>query len=173
MLRCRLLLYGVVLFSGAGLATGAGSGDHAPAPCATTRPSNPPFVPPSPYPSNWAESGDFWYGTESLWTLLAVSGAWSVRGNVLEGKGSYRTKLIYWCRGFDSGKEAEPELIVTARRLDRKAATVAADRANAVFVRSEQPAAMMTAIDIPTAGCWQVGAQYRGHTLSFVVSVNP
>ena len=95
-----------------------------------------------------------------------------MRGNVLEGNG-YRTKLIYWRRGFDCRREPEPELIVSAKRLDRKAPSVAADSARAVFVKGDTPAAMMTAIDIPTAGCWEVTAQYRGHNLNFVVSVEP
>jgi hypothetical protein len=169
MLCWRLLVYAVVLLSSAGLAGGAGGGEQAPAACATTRPPNPSFVP--PYPSNWARSGEFWYGTESLWTLLTASGTWSMRGNVLEGNGGYRTKLFYWSRGFDVRREPEPELIVSARRLDRKAPLVTADRATNAFLG--RPAAMLTAIDLPTAGCWELTAQYRGYTLSFAVSVEP
>ena len=94
-----------------------------------------------------------------------------MRDNVLKGHG-YRTKLVYWRRGFDWRKEPEPHLMVTAKRLDRDARSVAAEQAHAVFVPGPR-SAMMTAIDIPTAGCWEVTAHYRGHTLSFVVSVEP
>ena len=41
--------------------------------CPTTRPANPPFVPPSPYWSD-AGRGAFWYGTHSLWTNLGAQG---------------------------------------------------------------------------------------------------
>lgn len=135
--------------------------------CATTPPPNPPFVPPSPY---WQDAGEggFWYGTESLWTLLSVQGTWNMHGNVLENKGGYRTKLTYWRRGLDW--RTAPELIVTARRLNREAPTVASDGANNAFVPDP---VMMTAIDIPTAGCWKITAQYRSQKLSFVVSVQP
>jgi|HubBroStandDraft_6_1064221.scaffolds.fasta_scaffold407615_1 hypothetical protein len=141
--------------------------------CPVTKPPDQPFVPPAPY---WTNHGPdrFWYGTESLWTLLAVQGTWKIRNNVLEGEGGYRTKLIYWRRGFDWRTELEPGLIVIARRLDREAPPVAAAApAHAVFVTGRQPAAMMTAIDIPTTGCWRLTAQYRDQELSFVVSVEP
>lgn len=140
--------------------------------CPVTRPPAQAFVPPPPY---WTDPGPgrFWYGTESLWTLLAVDGTWNVHGNVLESEGGYRTKLTYWRRGFDWRKEPEPKLIITARRLDSDAPSVTATRANVVFVTGRAPAAMMTGIDIPTAGCWEIAAQYNGHKLSYIVSVQP
>jgi len=122
------------------------------------------FVPPPPYRRD--HGGDqFWYRTESLWTLLGVSGAWNIRGNVLERKYACRTKLIYWRRGFDWWKD-KPELTVVAKRLDREAPIVAVDRANAVFVTTDKPA-MMTEVHIPSFGCWKITAQYHGHELSF------
>jgi hypothetical protein len=138
--------------------------------CPVTEPPARPFVPPPPY---WTDHGPdgFWYGTESLWTLLGVHGTWNIRKNVLEDKGGYRTKLTYWRRGFDWRRD-EPELSVIAKRLDREASSVAAESASAVFVTSERPA-MMTAIDIPSAGCWELTAQYGGDRLSFIVSVQP
>jgi hypothetical protein len=146
--------------------------EEVPEACPVTSPPAQPLVPPPPY---WTDHGPdrFWYGTESLWTLLDVPGTWHVHGNVLEGQGGFRTKLVYWRRGFDWQRESEPELIVTARRLDREALSVAAEHAYAVFVTGPQPAAMMTAIDIPTTGCWNLTAQYRDQKLSFVVSVQP
>lgn len=139
--------------------------------CPVTKPSVQPFVPPPPYWTDPRADG-FWYGTESLWTLLAVQGTWNIHSNVLEEKGGYRTKLIYWRKGFDWRREPQPGLIVIAKRLDREAPQVAADPARAVFVTTERPG-MMTGIDIPSTGCWELTAQYRGHQLSFVVLVQP
>lgn len=85
--------------------------------------------------------------------------------------GGYRTKLTYWRRGFDWRKD-KPDLAVFATRLDREAPVVAAEKANAVFVGTDKPA-IMTAIDIPSIGCWKITAQYGGDSLSFVVSVQP
>jgi hypothetical protein len=140
---------------------------EVPAACPATKPPAQPFMPPPPY---WTDHGPdrFWYGTESLWTLLDVPGTWRMGGGEV-----YTTKLVYWRRGLDSRKEPEPELIVTASRLDRQVPLVVADHANAVFVTGPQPAAMMTMIDIPTTGCWEVTARHRDQKLSFVVSVQP
>ena len=138
--------------------------------CPVTRPPAQLFVPPPPY---WTDDGrdGFWYGNESLWTLLGVRGEWKVKGNPLESNGGYRTKLTYWRQGFDWRKD-KPELTVVATRLDRDEPPVAAEQANAVFVGTDKPA-IMTAIDIPSIGCWKVTAQYRRNELSFVVSVQP
>jgi hypothetical protein len=148
--------------------------DHLPIPeaCPVTKPPAQPFVPPRPY---WTQHNpdQFWYGTESLWTLLAVQGTQKIRNNVLAGEGGYRTKLTYWRTGFNWRTELEQELIVIAKRIDREAPPVAAAPAHVVFVTGGQPAAMMTEIDIPTTGCWRLTAQYRDQKLSFVVSVQP
>ena len=160
------LLVCVVLLSSAMIIVCAGR-EEASTSCATTLPPNPSFVPPSPYRQD-ATTGRFWYGTESLWTLLDVPGTWRMGGGKV-----YTTKLMYWRRGFDWRKEPEPKLLVTATRLDREAPSVAAEHANAVFVTGPQPAAMVTGIDIPTTGCWKLTAQYRDQKLSFVVSVQP
>lgn len=143
---------------------------QVPEACPVTKPPAQPFVPAPPY---WTNNGpdQFWYGTESLWTLLGVDGVWHMHSNVSENKGFYTTKLTYWQRGFDWRKEPEPALTVNAKRLDREAPIVAADPANAVFVTTDKPA-MMTGIDIPI-GCWEITARHSGHSLSFVVSVEP
>ncbi len=138
--------------------------------CRTTLAPNPTFVPPAPYPPS-ASDNMFWYGTDSLWTALGAHGKWTIHNNVLESRGAYRTKLIFWRRGFDWRKEPEPKLIITARRLDGDAPSVAVTHANAVFLGNTP--GMMTLIDIPTAGCWELTGHYHGHALTFTVSVEP
>jgi hypothetical protein len=151
--------------------------------CLTTLAPNPTFVPPAQYLFD-APKGAFWYGTDQLWTALGFDGKWNMRDNVLHGKG-YRTKLTFWSRAFDWRTETEPKLVIIAKRLDVEAPSVVVAHANAVFIPSHSTAAiapaiardvapgMMTAIDIPTAGCWEVTAHYRGHKLPFIVSVEP
>src|SRR5260370_24776224 len=138
--------------------------------CLTTLAPNPPFVPPIQYPAGAAASGTFWYGTDELWTAQSVDGKWKMEGAV------YTTKLVFWGRRFDWRKENEPKLIVTGKRLDGDAPSIAVSHANAVFVPGKpgmMPPGMMTLLDVPTAGCWELTAHYRGHTLTFVVSVEP
>jgi hypothetical protein len=77
---------------------------------------------------------------------------------------------MFWRRGFDWRKEPEPELFITAKRLDGDAPSVAVAHANAVFVTGNTSAiAMMTGIVVPTAGCWELMGDYNGHTLTFTV----
>lgn len=117
----------------------------------------------------------FWYGTTALWTALNIDGKWITRNNVISP--AFRTKLVFWRRGFDWHTEPRPKLIITGKRLDGDAPSVAVAHANAVFVTAKPPGTMppgmMTLIDIPTAGCWELTAHYGGHTLTFIVSVEP
>lgn len=139
--------------------------------CATTVPPSPRFVPPAPYDSVRLFEGAFWYGTNHLWTMLSADGVWPTKNNVNKN-GGYTTKLVFWTQGFDWRKEPEPNLIATAVRLDGDSPSVKAAYANAVFVPSNTPA-MMTGIDIPTDGCWEITGYYQGHRLAFTVSVQP
>jgi hypothetical protein len=142
--------------------------------CLTTRAPNPPFLPRAPYQVD-APQKMFWYGTDRLWTALGSDGKWHMRNNIMKGKG-YRTKLTFWRRGFDWRTEAEPKLVVVATRLDGDAPKLIMAPVNVVFIPSREAAGIMTGIDIPSAGCWEVTAQYGGpggHSLTFVVSVEP
>lgn len=141
-------------------------------PCLTTLPPNPPFVPSAPYSSLTHNSSDFRYGTDALWTALPADGKWPAFGKEEDGW-VYRTKLIFWQRGFDWHQESEPKLINTGKRLDGEAPTVAVAHANAVFIPGSHAAGIMTGLDIPKTGCWEITAHYQGHDLSFVVSVEP
>jgi hypothetical protein len=142
--------------------------------CLTTLAPNPPFVPPIQYPPSWPSSHSFWYGTDALWTTLSIDGKWPV--GKYENGSVFTTKLVFWARGFDWRKEPEPKLIVTGKRLDGDAPDVVEAHANAVFVPARPgmvPPGIMTGLDIPTAGCWEITAHYREHALTFIVSVEP
>src|SRR5262252_1010896 len=79
------------------------------APCLTTLPSNPQFVPPAPYPTD--ASDGFWYGSDVLWTRLPFSGDWATAGKMGQ-------KLFVWSRGYDWRTARQPQLIVTGKRLE-------------------------------------------------------
>jgi len=56
----------------AGLQSSAQTVEELPASCPVTNPSQPPFFPPAPYPSN----GLVWVGSPKLWTDIPRSGTW-------------------------------------------------------------------------------------------------
>ena len=55
--------------------------NHVPSTCPVTLPQDPPFIPPPPYPLYSPSADHFWYGTDSLWTLLPKKGEWSGTGS--------------------------------------------------------------------------------------------
>jgi hypothetical protein len=129
------------------------------------------FVPPDPYPPA-APRGSFWYGNAGLWTMLQNEGRWS---GLWRNEDGFRQKVFWWHPGFDGRVEQRPALRVVARRLDRDAPlyeVVGATNAhNDGFGGNGWT--MLTGVDVPSEGCWEFMAEYRGHALSFVVAVGP
>jgi hypothetical protein len=134
--------------------------------CPITQPPDRPFVPPAPYPS--AGGDEFLYGTPALWTV--VEREWQLHGFVGQ-------KMPYFRRGYEL--KERPRLTVVARRLDGKAPLVRNGLAGGGVDSSG--AFMVTGIDIPSAGCWEIGVQYVDtsgdthtvQTLSYTVWVEP
>jgi hypothetical protein len=82
----------------------------------------------------------------------------------------YRDKVFWWRKGYDWRTENPPQLKVSGKRLDAPAPPLYADGANAAFIKIP---AIVTGIDIPTIGCWEITGDYKGDKLTFVVWVVP
>ena len=140
--------------------------EQVPSGCPVTRPPDPPFVPPAPHPVK--EAGRFWLGTNALWTSLFEDGIW--RG--LVSPSGTRDKFWWWREGweFDTDwRDSDPGLIITARRIDKHAPPVRApDVTNA---QEGSGWAMLTVLEIPTSGCWEITGNYRSEHVSMVVWV--
>lgn len=150
-------LFAAILLSTFAASANAAGADND---CPVTTPSQPPFVPPAPYAPN-APRGSFWYGTKTLWTWLRTESRWPKGGE----------KLFLWQEGYDRRTEPQPDVHVTAKRLDAEAPMVKSRGGTNAGI--DHVAAMLTGIAIPSAGCWEITAQHDGHVLSFVVSVLP
>ena len=120
---------------------------------------SPAFVPFNPYVVS-PENGGFWFGNERLWVRLPI---------VLSTR--YSQKLFVWSKNFkDPSQIQNPPLVVTGRRLDADSKPfIAQDATNAINVAGGP--AMLIGISVPTTGCWELTAFYRGATIRFVVSV--
>ena len=100
----------------------------------------------------------FWYGSDALWTVLPVSGKGGVGGP---------GKSFWWRKGYDPHTETNPHLILTARRIDGEAPSIAvSDATNA-------GGGMLIGFRFRAAGCWEVTGHYDGNAVSFVVLVEP
>jgi hypothetical protein len=121
------------------------------------------FVPPAP--GYTVLIGQFWFGTDELWTSLPESGEWNGLPHSSEG---YSQKTFWWSEGYSPVEEPEPVLRVTGARLDSAAIKLRALRATHAF-NSEIGSAMLVGVVIPTMGCWEITGEYKDGSLSFVI----
>ncbi|OLC48832.1 MAG: hypothetical protein AUH82_02255 [Chloroflexi bacterium 13_1_40CM_4_65_13] len=136
--------------------------------CPITKPPQPPFVPPTPYPGP-APGRGFWYGTPALWTALEGSGTWD---RLPFQGGGYTQKVFWWRDGYDWRTETSPKLFVSGLRVDGPAKALVASSATNAFA-SDIGSAMLVGVEMPAAGCWEITGHYKEQRLSFVVWVAP
>jgi len=136
--------------------------------CPLTVPQEPSFTPPSPYSSRGFE-GEFWHGSNSLWTAVPQNGIWSGLPHNQEG---YTQKVFWWRDGYVWTEEPQPDLTVTGERLDATAPPLIVSKATNAYA-GDIGSAMLVGVDFPTLGCWKITGQYKNSELSFVVWVAP
>jgi hypothetical protein len=141
-----------------------------PADCpVTTAAKQDPFKAPKPYSADAPWEGTFWFGTELFWTVLPSNGTWASLPNNAEG---FTQKIFWWSDLYVLGDELKPALEVTGRRLDAEAPPLKTYRATNASA-SDIGDAMLTGVDFPTLGCWEVTGWYGESELTFVVWVAP
>ena len=134
--------------------------------CAVTTTPQSPFTAPAPYPAQAPSSG-FWHGNERFWTMLGSDGTWA---GLPRNERGFRQKVFWWYPGFDGRVEGRPELTVFGRRLDGPGSFVSGPATNAHHV-DFGGWTILTGIDVPTRGCWELTGTYRGESVTFVVRV--
>lgn len=139
-----------------------------PVTCPITFPQDPLFTPPAPY-SELGFEGDFWYGSNSLWTAVPQNGVWAGLPHNPEG---YTQKVFWWRDGYVWNEEPEPDLTVTGERLDAPAPPLIVSKATNAYA-ADIGSAMLVGVDFPTLGCWKITGQYKKTELSFVMWVAP
>ncbi|MBA4181621.1 MAG: hypothetical protein C0506_13605 [Anaerolinea sp.] len=127
--------------------------------CPVTRPPDPGFVPRKPYPAAPPMKDSFWYGTPSLWTELPINGAWP---QLALGE-----KFWWWSEDFDARAEPNPDLVITARRLDGAAPPYRTGWTTHGW-SADLYEAMLVGFELPTTGCWEITGEYRGRRLVVV-----
>ena len=134
--------------------------------CPVTKAPDPPFVPPQPY-SPAAGSNGFLYGTAALWTI--VFPGWHMHSDNSGGK------MPFFRKGWVWKSDERPRLTVVARRLGGEGPLVWSGLAGSGFIEGKglEGMFMVTGVDIPSPGCWEIGAQYVDasrdvHTLAYL-----
>lgn len=142
-----------------------------PSSCPVTKPGDQPFVPPAPHPAKPSLDG-FWFGTDRLWTALPVTGSWSGLPHYTPKDPTFRQKLAFWRQGYDPHTEPQPDLTVSGKRIDALAGPLQSDgKGNGSWTKNDQ--FIMTGINFPTIGCWEITGRYESDELTFVVWVAP
>jgi len=155
----RQLSHRFVLLSLAGI-SGAALGD-----CPVTLPSSSPVQVPGSVP------GFAWYGSEALAVRLPVDGRWKGMGP----SHNFRDKLWIWRRGYEAKSEVKPALTFTGMKLDDGDTPERMEIDQATNAFGLGWSSMLTGMEFPSAGCWQVTAKYLNagitYDLIFVVDV--
>jgi hypothetical protein len=136
--------------------------------CPVTQPSQA-FSPPSPYPTEHSPDS-FWFGSEKLWVQLPKDGTWNRLPHYRPTDSAFRQKIQWWRKGYDWHTDNPTKLKVTGERLDAPAPHLGS-QSNASFGGPQS--FIMSGLDIPTLGCWQITADYAGDKLTFVVWIAP
>jgi|ERR1700722_20355319 len=137
--------------------------------CPVTKHADQPFVPPAPYPRKPSRD-QFWFGTDRLWTALPESGAWIGLGHYTPSDPSFRQKLAFWRQGFVALAKTQAKLTVSGRRIDSAAQPLQTDGPGTPSWRGDDQF-LMTGINFPTAGCWEITGRYENDEMTFVVWV--
>ena len=167
-----LLLTSLVTLTAMGQQSPSRQAPARPASCPVTAPPAVPFMPPDPYELGDNENS-FWLGTDKLWTAVQKSGevwGWAPRAPGHEHEVQPLTAKTFWASvDFNYKVEYPPAIKVTGKRLDGDAPPLLTLRATNAF--PGPAAAMLVGVYVPTPGCWEITAEYRGEKLSYVVWV--
>ncbi|MFT3892096.1 MAG: hypothetical protein QM730_10725 [Anaerolineales bacterium] len=135
----------------------------------TTSAQSSSFTAPEPYSQNAPWEGYFWFGTKRLWTALPIDGVWQ---GLPDNPSGYTQKIMWWSDLYVLKEEPEPALVVSGRRLDAEAPPLPFHGATNAFA-ADIGDAMLTGVDFPTLGCWEITGQYKKSELKFVVWIAP
>jgi len=140
-----------------------------PSDCPVTTKGFSTFQAPLPFDTSAPWEGLFWFGSNHLWTALNVNGVWS--GLPLNPDG-YTQKIMWWSDLYSLPDEPEPALVVSGRRLNGDAPSLRFYGATNAMT-DDIGEAMLTGVEFPTLGCWEVRGEYKKTGLTFVVWIAP
>lgn len=146
--------------------------EAAPSPdCPVTAPERL-FTPPRPYPPDPVDEDMVWYGTNELWTMIDPNGqVW--RDLPVGPDGDLTQKTLWWSQHLSSGESAE--IRITAEHLNGSAPTVEVSGPGGANSSPSSPSFgifMVVGFELPQPGCWEITAEYRGATVSYVVWID-
>jgi hypothetical protein len=138
--------------------------------CPVTVPGDDAFTPLSEAPEGPPSVYEVvWYGTPELWTMIDRQGEINSK-RWLEGD-----RTFWWSENYSPSEPAE--VTVTAEHLNGSAPTlkygaVVGSGFNPFMLAPTHESVTMVGVGLPESGCWELKAEYRGASLSYVVWVS-
>lgn len=110
------------------------------------------------------------YGDEDgLRVFLNNNGVW--RQLPVGENGGFSQKVFWKFPGYVAQEDQTPDLTVTGRQLDGNGSFVNEGPATNASSSETDGDAILSGVEIPQYGCWELTGEYRGSKLSFVVWV--
>lgn len=148
-----------------------------PSSCPVTGQGDRPFVPPSKYQKKLGKDY-FWYGTDRLWTYLPTSGTWAGLPHYSPKDPTFRQKITWLRDGLDDA-DLRGKFKITGKRLDAFAPSLLSDPVSqvsrAVIEHGDVKGLpfIMSGVNFPTVGCWEVTGHFEQDELTFVIWIAP
>lgn len=142
--------------------------------CPVTQPMDPAFETPPGFPSvpAFGGLGAFYAGNQNVWVTV-TPGPW----HLPHWETGYRQKIFWWTDSYqrEPGTLLEPPVPtveVSGHRLDGPS--------NPMIVTGTNPGGggemgsfLVSGVNFPTTGCWEITARIDDSAMSFVVEVEP
>lgn len=126
-------------------------------------------LPPAVANGDREDAGIWRHGTDDFGVFLPQDGRW----HGMTAEHQYRNKVFWYRAGYDGRREPRPNLVVHGRRLDGAAPGVLISNATNAHHEDFGGWSMLTMVEFPEAGCWEVSGEYGRDAVSFVVRVLP
>jgi len=84
---------------------------------------------------------------------------------------TFRQKLFFWRQGYSPHTGPQAKLTVTGRRIDSPAPPLLSDKTSNGSWTEQDQAFIVTGINFPTVGCWEITGHYENDELTFAVWV--
>ena len=108
------------------------------------------------------------HGSDVFGVFLSRDNRW----HGMTAEHHYRNKVFWYRQGYDGRAEPRPALTVHGRRLDGPAERVTITNATNASHADFGGWSMLTMVEFPEPGCWEVTGEYGRDTVTFVVRVD-
>ena len=122
-------------------------------------------------PTTAPDPETYLYGEEGgLQVFISHEGVWEALPPGRDG--GYGQKVFWKYPGYSVVEDPTPDLDIIGEQLDGDGYFVQTGPATNAYAADLLGSAILTGVEFPQAGCWQITGEYRDATLTFVAWVS-